>query len=35
MRMRTTYTDSVWLGVILISLNLSYVALKFVIDAMP
>ena len=35
MRMRTTYTDSVWLGVLLISINLSYVALKFVIDAMP
>jgi hypothetical protein len=35
MRMRTTYTDSVWLGVLLISINLSYVALRLVIDAMP
>jgi hypothetical protein len=35
MRIRTTYTDAVWLGVILISINLSYVALKLVIDAMP
>jgi hypothetical protein len=35
MRMRTTYTDSIWLGVLLISINLSYVALKLVIDVMP